>query len=192
MNSHIPFWCTCFPQCDWAPGDLTGQRDWGLQEIHHWRAGTKWDTDHAAELVTDGRSHLQKADQSEAGPARGSAGPLQHLPPHSEGDRAHPCQAHKGRWRTNSSLFVQKVFVSLSSYLLCNYFTHWLLHSFFAPVLHHSRKPAPTRLKWMIRGGSWRKRVLCVWSWRTRSWLTCSRSSPTTRLPSTPNGSPAR
>lgn len=60
------------------------------------------------------------------------------------------------------------------------------------PFLNDCRKPPPTRLKWTIRGGSWRKRVPCVCGLKTRSWLTCSRSSPTTGLPNTPKGSPAR
>ena len=71
-------------------------------------------------------------------------------------------------------------FYSLS---LDNYFTHFLYPQL---LLLHSRQPSATRLNCLIRGGSLRKRMLCVWIWRTRSWPNCGRSSPTTRLPSTP------
>lgn len=100
----IPYCGPCLPQHCQSPADLAGTRDWRLQEIHRWRAGAKWDINYAAELVPDGLCHLQKADQSEAAPAGGSAGPLQHLPPHSEGDRAHPRQAFQGSQRTKTSV----------------------------------------------------------------------------------------
>ena len=106
MKMCIYSFCTLslFLQHCWAPGDLAGQRDWRLQEIHFWRAGAKWDTNYAAEVVPHGRWHLQKADQSEGGAARGSAGRLQHPPPHSEGDRAHPHQALEGTYTAKCSL----------------------------------------------------------------------------------------
>ena len=109
MRLHLLFCCLCFPKHKRAPGDLIGQRDWRLQEIHHWRTGEEWDTDSAAELVPDGWCHLQKADQSETGPVRGSTGRIQHLQPQPEWLREHPRQAHEGGERAKPSVFMPTV-----------------------------------------------------------------------------------